>query len=310
MTGSSNIDLDSRELHLAIHAFVSSGANPAGNLTERVSRRFGAAYLRQMSKSLTLMEVSAVLSAERVREAGLAEARAGDLVKASRLVAEARVTTVAANLSGEALWAAETFQLAAESYLNYRRRLYAEAAAELHGAIAVSIRLGSECGYRMDYRILHLARNLVHTESVLGSKRIAVGQALRLGAFISGRATAWPFAQHQVEHLPVLDCDERTLAHDDTIGEIALASEGDHGPTIDLPEADLSDMDIFLQDWLRAIKAYWRGEPSLFLRLARASCSNLDVTMPQIQRVIRTYLSGLCTRLHRDDLGEVLRRAA
>ncbi len=295
------------QLASAIAAFINSHANASGSLTERVARGFSAAYLLQMSKSLTFPEISTVLRAERARELGLTHARAGNLDEASRLIAEARIVSTDANLTNEALWAAESFQLAAESYLKYKCRRYGEARADLYGSIALSIRLGSERGYRMDYRVLHLARNLVHIENLLGSKTVALAQAKRLCAFISGDAAAWPFSEHlRWEHVVVLDNHERLLAYDDTIGEIALATAENDGLCLEFTEADFARMDSFLQGWLKAFQAYRLGAPTEFLRFAIEHCSACEVAMPQTRRIIRACLGRLCLRYEQKDLARML----
>ncbi|MDA0366115.1 MAG: hypothetical protein O2843_09695, partial [Chloroflexi bacterium] len=101
----------------------------------------------------------------------------------------------------------------------------AEARAALDASIALTARLGREFGYRMGYRVIHLVRNDVHVENLLGAKALALDEAIALARFVGGDGTAWRDAALGAwDPVTELDGLERQLACDDALGELALAA--------------------------------------------------------------------------------------
>lgn len=292
----------------AVTAYVEGPARRAERVPDRVARAFGTAFLQRMSRSLTLPEISVILRAEKSREAGLALARAGSLEEATPLVAEARDAYTQAGLVGEACWAAETFQLAAESYLSYRRGSGAQARRDLYGSIELSIRLGTR-GYRMDSRVLHLARNVVHVENALGSAALALAEAIGLALFLNGRLSAWPFAESPWTRLPSLDEPERLLARDELVGELERVRGRAQDAALAVKESDLDSLDPFLRDWVSVTNSYLTGDHARFLKFVIEYCSSCDAFMPQTRRAMCGYLIHCCRLEGREDLETELERA-
>lgn len=298
---------DVRELTETVALVAAAAAAMPAPVTQQVARLFSAGYLRRIGTSLTLDEVATILAAERLRESGLTLARSGDLSGARVLLAQAAAAQ--AGLAGEALWAAETFQRAALSYVSYRAGDANAAREDMLVSMRLSIRLGQERGYPMDYRVLHLSRNLIHIDNLQGNKELALQMSLALGAFAAGSVEAWPFAvsapwPRRVE----LDDEQRRLVADDLIGEIALAASTDIPLAAQIGDQALALLDPLLCDWIYAQDARQRGDASSFLRYLAAGGASLLV-LPQARRQLRANLAGLCRQSDRPELGAAIEAA-
>jgi hypothetical protein len=187
-----------------------------GNFDERSNAR-------SLRKNLSLREISVVYRSAGVREKGLKAARTGDLVSAARLIGQARDLFQATMLCKEALAFLESFQLAAEAYLQYKERHYDQARASLLGAIRACHVLRDEFGYLIEARRVHLARNIVRVETLVNNPKEAMRLASCLERYLEGCPERWPFLEFPVATvLEPLSDEIRLLLMDQILGEIAL----------------------------------------------------------------------------------------
>lgn len=156
------------------------------------SKHFSSHYLRCLASVLPLEEITAILSAEQHREQGLALSRGGDNEAASRFLLEARKTCELANLSHHAYLAATSFQLAAEAYVKHRRRDYHGAIRDLKDAIAAAVLLEDRYGHDMEFRRIHLARNILRVRASILLDEDVVADIVGLLRYIGGDSQCWP----------------------------------------------------------------------------------------------------------------------
>lgn len=184
---------------------------------------FSSQYLLKMARGLSLPEISVLLNAERIREAGLALARSGDVNRGRIALDEAREVCLQARLSKEATLAAQTFQTAAEAYVQYKVKNYLESFASLINSLESCRILNDEYDYNMEMRRIHLARNIVRIESFSDNLSEATRLASSMVRYIQGHGEFWP-----LNDLPLwskthsLAVQERWWCMDELLMEIGL----------------------------------------------------------------------------------------
>ncbi|TIX49707.1 hypothetical protein [Alteraurantiacibacter aquimixticola] len=159
------------------------------------AQQFAADYLRRLAAALPGEEIAVILSAEQVREEGLAAGRRGDADRASELLAQAAKSCETAGLSRHASIAAMSFQLAAEAYIKQQRRDYYGAISDLENAILATIELETLYGHNMEFRRVHLARRILRNRSCMAEDAMVVGDTISLLLYIGGHAVHWPIVQ-------------------------------------------------------------------------------------------------------------------
>lgn len=236
-------------------------------------KRFSALYLRRLSAVLPLEEISVVLEAEQYREQGLASSRAGDNETAAALLSQATATCEQAQLSRHASLAALSFQLAAEAYIKHRRRDYAGAIRDLENAILTATELETVYGHDMEFRRVHLARNILRVRASVPLDSEAVADSLALLLYIGGDRTRWPIAAGRGVGNPANMAESQSAwAIDELLVNLTL-------PTVDLNEdADLlpvpedwrnADPDLLAAiHWCHALSHLPRGTKGRFLNYA------------------------------------------
>jgi hypothetical protein len=209
-----------RELALRVLRIQQRAQARVVNLSGNADERVNAQSLR---KNLSLPEIAIVYRSTGVREKGLASARAGDLVTGARLIGQARDLFHAAALCQEALAFLESFQWAAEAYMQYKERQYAPARASLLSALQACHVLRDVFGYHVEARRIHLARNIVRVETFANHQQEAMRLASCLEAYVEGCQERWPFPEFPVATAPdPLEEEVRWLLMDQILGEIAL----------------------------------------------------------------------------------------
>lgn len=192
------------------------------HVTVDPSRLFSSRYLLTMAKDLSLPEITALLTAEAVRERGLAGARTGALEQAALDLEEAARICAQAALSPQGECAGATFQFAAEAYLHYRARDYSCAVRSLEASLEAARVLEGRYGFDMAFRRAHLGRNIVRVECVAGAA-VALDHAVALMTYISGDRHSWPFRDH-LKWLDVraLTEAERQWSFDEVLADVEM----------------------------------------------------------------------------------------
>ena len=212
-----------------------SGARLAFRTNERAGERridagkqFSAHYLRRLAAVLTLEEITAILTAEQYREQGLALSRGGDNQAAGALLAQAAMTCEEARLSRHASVAALSFQLAAEAYIKHRLGDHAGAIRDLENAITAAAELEAVFGHHMEFRRVHLARNILRVRASEPLGRNIVADHIGLLRYIGGDVARWPIATGRgVGNPTAMTADQIAWVIDELLVNLAL-------PTLDL----------------------------------------------------------------------------
>ena len=160
--------------------------------------RFGRDYLLNLARSMGAREISSLLEAETIREKALALSRSGDQANAAVLLKQSHTLCHSADLCSHGSHAARTFQAAAESYLAYKQKHYDRAASLMCESIESSRILADDFGHDMEFRRVHLARNLLRLEVISSSPGDIVDHTIRLLQYALGVRSEWPWQDHTI----------------------------------------------------------------------------------------------------------------
>lgn len=187
------------------------------------TRFFWTRCLQQLSTVLLPHEISAILAADGLREEGLAHCHGGDFDAAALCLDRAAALCADASLSHRARVAGLSFGLAAEAYLRYRRGDVAGAVADLEGAIIATVELESLFGHAMEFRRVHLARNILRTQAGSAPATMIASRSIALLLHIGGDKARWPLtvgkscaATTRMPH------DERACAIDELLTNLVM----------------------------------------------------------------------------------------
>lgn len=238
---------------------------------------FSRQYLLNMSKNLLLPEISILLSAEKIREQGLKAAREDDIDNSIILISNSRSMCIQDSLSNEAIISAETFQSAAEAFIQYKKGNYHNAYELLRKSLECSQILNDQYGYNMELRKLHLTRNIIRVYSFIDCYEQSTYLAGCMIKYIEGNREYWPssllgtWSKHNE-----ITLQEKWWSMDEILGEfkIILTQPQD----ISLQIINKMDQSLFVIDdnnifskvhvWLAAIRAFINGDLLDFLNLA------------------------------------------
>jgi hypothetical protein len=176
-----------------------------------IEDRFEAQQVITMAHRLPVREIEALGEATDLREAGLRAARSGDLARGRHLIADARASRESVALSEEASTLFETYQLAAQSYINYRECNYDAAISAMRDALRSANRLRAVFGYIVEVRRIHLAANLLRLAASSGSHDEAIRTGLRLVRYVLGDRNAWPWASLTLDSVDILSSDSKVF---------------------------------------------------------------------------------------------------
>jgi hypothetical protein len=218
-----DIDPDLRALLLKTIQVQQKGALVAGHPALTLEKKYNGQYILKLARSMSLPEITVLLRASGIREKGLASVKAGDTTKGAELLREARRIFSEAALSKEALLSADSFQYAAEAYLQYKKGEYDQAEASVLQAIMLCHVLRDEYEHQVEVRRIHLARNVVRVKTLAGNREEALRMASLLVGYVEGDQTQWPFRELPMTTAPdPLLAEERWALMDQVLGEIAL----------------------------------------------------------------------------------------
>jgi tetratricopeptide (TPR) repeat protein len=199
------------------------GALAASRPALTLEKEYNTRYILQIARSMSLPEITALLRASAIREKGLALIKAGDATKGAEFLREARRIFSEAALSKEAFVSADSFQYAAEAYLEYKKGDYAQAEASLLQAIILCHVLRDRYEHQVEVRRIHLARNIVRVKSLVGNREEALRMASLLVGYVEGDRTQWPLRELSMTAAPdPLLAKERWALMDQVLGEIAM----------------------------------------------------------------------------------------
>lgn len=295
---------------VAYKAGLALGRPAATNL----ERRFNAAHVLEMSKRLPLDAIATLLKASHVREQGLALARAGELASATTTLDEARAIYVPASLSLEARAVADTFQLAADAYLQYRRDEHERAITSLRAALGLCSTLKDEYGYRVEVRRVHLARNIVRVQTASGNYGEALRLAYSLLHYLEGHGACWPFPELGLDTPPdELTAEELDMLADQLLGEVGLLLSGQPATVLKLMAAEqagcltqaFGPKLLRAQNWLAAMRAAAEGAVGPFLTSAAAFFADGPGYLSQAWRTLAQELARVCQAIAPEVVAEL-----
>lgn len=241
-----------------------------------LDRYFNGQLLLEWSKRLPLGEITSLLAAAKLRENGLAEARAGHPEKAEASLRQARNELTRSPLSEEALLMGQSFQHPAEAYLHYRQGKFEAAKATLTLALEECASLRDRYGYPVEVRRVHIGRNIARVEAVAGQPEEALRLVCLLIGYLDEKMECWPFSSACLRSTPdPLEEAERLSLLDQLLGEVVFLAGDDRLPCLaSLEHAQLvSGADHGAQraaSWWNAWEAHRAGQVEMFLAHAAA----------------------------------------
>jgi hypothetical protein len=222
----SDKDLEFRGLLLKAIRVQREGTFETGRSELSLDKKYNTQQLLKLARSASLPEITVMLHASRIREMGLASAKAGDTAKGAELIREARRIFSEAALSKEALLAMNSFQYPAEAYLQYKNGDYAQAEASILRSIMLCQVLRDEYEHQVEVRRIHLARNVVRVKTLAGNGEQALRMAGLLVGYVEGDQAQWPLPELCMTSAPdPLLAEERWVLMDQVLGEIALLAD-------------------------------------------------------------------------------------
>jgi hypothetical protein len=208
-----------------------------------IEMRFGARYLLAMSNRVPIEDIAVFLGASSERERGLVNLRTGNFGAGEKALALARELFSERPLCQEVRLAAESFQLPAEAYLQYRREQGALAQQSLLDAIATCQRLGQEYHHDVEVRRIHLARNIARVRSKAGDAVGALRMLKMLIRYINGHLDAWPLRDLCEAYIPgAASAELKWIQLDQILGDIATISTREKASDELLNELTVSGM--------------------------------------------------------------------
>lgn len=192
-----------------------------------LERVYDTLQVLAMAERLDVKEIGTLGMATDCRERGLKAARDGHLAEAIPLVAGAREIYESAKLSSEAADCAETFQTAAESYVEYRLGDYAAAALSMTRSLRICEALANAYGYPLEMRRIHLARNIARIQAFAGETNAALRISALLLQYISGNEKAWPLPYSGQARRHFLEDDAAQFVLDQVLAETVRLLEPD-----------------------------------------------------------------------------------
>lgn len=276
-------------------AFRAAGAGGSGLDPAQL---FSARHLRQLCSALPLDQVNLILEAERLREEGLAFARSGDDADAAIHLARAAAIAERPVLSHHARIALLSFQLAADAYLWHRRGDPAAAAHSLEGAIVAAVELETLYGHDMEFRRIHLARNILRVRMGHSSPYGVAADSIALLLYIGGDGQRWPITAGDGVGSPArLTAGERGWAIDELLLNLALPGFDIRAIAGRLPllqaAANMEPCLGAAVEWCRAMIGRHRRDYRLFLHHAIGFFEWGRSELAQAARVIDIALDEL-----------------
>ena len=266
---SSAAENNNADLHDLVSKTISSyqhGQSRASALRIKTNQQYLDQYLQQLAKRLSSFETSILFKAAELQGRGVTLAKSGDIQNGGKALDAAREISVETNLSREALITIESYQTAADAYLQYKRKEYNEARTSVIAALKACQILRDEYGQNLvELRWLQLVRNIIRVESVAGNLSEAMRLAGSLLRYIESGNECWPFPELPLLTLPEpLALEEKLVVIDQILGEdIAslLANPKDTAKQLlKVGESYLFQRDIDSQfarvhSWLAAMRA-------------------------------------------------------
>ncbi len=287
---------------------ISKSVSPRINLDEQLN----AYFVKEMTKKLSLSEVSTLRTATEIRQYGLNLAKSGDILNGEIFIDAARSMCLQAFLSQEALTISESFHDPAVAYIQYKKKEYFAAYESLLSSLRSCQILKDEYAYNVEARRIHLARNIIRVKSFSGS----LDESMRLSSFmikyIEGDNSFWPFPEQALLSRPnLIDTKIKWVLMDQILGEIALLlGEGKSvfKKLLNINEVYLFENDINLTNklrqvhiWLAAIRAFIEDDVVEFLNnsiIFFLDCSN---HMPYAREAIVMALKEVCKTVSPDN---------
>jgi hypothetical protein len=306
---SSDAENNNADLYDLVSKTISSyrqGQSRASAVSINPDKQYNDQYVLRMTKRLSPFEISIILKTSKVRERGLVLARSDDVHNGGKALDAAREIYAETNLSREALIITESFQAAADAYLQYKRKEYSEACASLVAALKACQILRDEYGYSVEGRRIHLVRNIIRVESVAGNLNEAMRLAGSILGYIESCNECWPFPELRLLTMPdPLALEVKWLLMDQILGEIAslLANPKDTARQLlkvsesYLFKRDIDSNFVRVHIWLAAMRASVEEDLVGFLNNAILFFSDGPDYMGQAWREMVKHFVQICAEV-------------
>ncbi|MCY7273652.1 MAG: hypothetical protein LH702_07885 [Phormidesmis sp. CAN_BIN44] len=308
---SSRIDSDLQVLLLNAISSYKQGRSKSNSSKINFDEQFNSYLLREMSKRISLPDISTLLQATEVREYGLTLAKAGSVLDGEKAIESARSICLQACLSREAFTISESFQAAAVAYIQYKKKLYSEACESLLFSLKSCQILKDEYAYNVEVRRIHLVRNIVRVKLFSDSLDEATKLASFMIRYIEGDDVFWPFPEQALLSSPdLLEVEVRWVLLDQFLGEIALLLGKQKAVARKLLEiielylfgGDFNVANDFLRVhiWMSAMRAFVEDDIVEFLNNANIFFSEGPDYMYQAWQAITIALNQVCNTISPD----------
>jgi hypothetical protein len=268
-----------------------------------IEMRFGARYLLEMSNRVPIEDIAVFLGSSNERERGLVDLRAGNFGAGEKALALARELFSERPLCQEVRLGAESFQLPAEAYLQYRREQGALAQQSLLDAIATCQRLGQEYQHDVEVRRIHLARNIARVRSKGGDVVGALRMLRQLIGYINGHLDAWPLRDLCEGYIPgATSAELQWIQLDQILGDIAAITTREKA-TDDLfneltetgmPRMQNTPVESAVSRWLIAHQAFIRCESERCIASAAVFFSISPKFHGNAWRTLTSEVNAIC----------------
>jgi hypothetical protein len=248
----------------ASEAIAASAANARADAQEEaeIEKQHNKAHLLTLAQRVSLPQIIVTLSAASIREKGLNLIRLGDLEGGAKLLTNARNTYCDQPMDLEAYQSADSFQLAAEAYLRYKRADYRHAEALLFRSLEACEVLHTHFQHKVTVRQVHLLANIVR----LRQRDDRCEEALELATGILGwlyddGAVALPASNITHSDAGSLRLAERLGLADQTLDSFSFATNAPNATlTVSCPDprqlydrlSETSGLPDVINDWLCA----------------------------------------------------------
>ena len=286
------------------------GYNRGSVKSHRPDRSLDAAVENQimtvMNSRLPQAALSLIDQCRSAQERGLKASRQQHKLDACRWFGLARVLCDSPELSLEGRLLCQSFQEAAEAYLDYRLGDFEKARTRLHRALTSDSILEQEFGHKLLHvHRLHLTNNLIRLEVRLRGLAGAMELAGRLLSYMHGRSETLPvpgsWSSQYVALLPPELIDAMIVQ---TSSEVASALSGlkieaaHDALEILWCHADIESAAELGQPqartWFLAKRAFVSGDSSTFLHMCTSLLAEGPSIAPILWHMTALDLAGLC----------------
>ncbi|BAT55577.1 unknown protein [Nostoc sp. NIES-3756] len=279
--------------------------------SQKINQLISYELFSLIDKRLSVREKLLLNRINQERSQALNTARQGDIAKAEQLMEKVRSNWDINQVSSEVNLLYQSFQAAAEAYLDYRRGDSAQAWLHMTEAIIIDAVLETEYGYKVLFaHRLHLVQNLVRSEARGQRFKSAIELGSQLLSYLQGKPISLPFpVTWDTNLLSNLPPEVISLTFSLIVNEIALIfagrnrQEGQELWQIIVNHINLKfdhDLEMYpsAYGWLRMKQALFNSHLSIAIEMISQFLAAGRGKTPILWYCTAIDLIGICEELH------------